>query len=145
MRKLHEKIKKREEIELHPVRKTGTGGDIPCNNIVQQDESFDQLPKLFKEVEVCRYFGVSLDTLRRERKCFGIGFVKIGKKTYYTKTHILEYLEKNTWKRRTTFGSVNTGSANAPGRKTSVELGMTKIPDKPDVHLLTQEILSTPN
>ena len=88
-----------------------------------------QFCPLFSEAEAARRLGVSIDTVRRERKRKNIGFVMIGRGIRYTDKLLNAYLEARTIKpcrnENTKDGSENTGSLNTERPRIGTGRGST--------------------
>ena len=54
------------------------------------------LPLLMTERQACERLGVSIDTVRRERRRRNVGYVMIGGHPRYTEAHLSEYIEART-------------------------------------------------
>lgn len=52
------------------------------------------IPKLYSEQEVAALFGISVATLRRQRKARLLRGRKVGRKLLFTEDDITEYLER---------------------------------------------------
>jgi excisionase family DNA binding protein len=61
--------------------------------MMKTDAGIQELPKLWKEVEVARYFDVSVETVRRARRAGALPYTRIGRKIRYTEADIAAYLE----------------------------------------------------
>ncbi len=55
-----------------------------------------QLPHLLTEREAAAALGISIDTLRRERRRGRIDYVKIGARVRHTEKHLVDYIENGT-------------------------------------------------
>jgi len=65
----------------------------------------DGIPKLLTEKDAAVALGISIDTLRRERKRQRIGYTVIGGRVRYTQEQLSAYIAK---------GSISPCSASAP-------------------------------
>lgn len=109
------------------------------------------LPKLLTEREAAEMLGVSIDTVRRERKRRRIGHAVIGGRVRYTQDHLAKYIE--TWsvsacpadEPTTLARSATTGSPSAPTAPSGVEHGSTRRPDRLAVHHSAQAIFGRPS
>ena len=108
------------------------------------------LPKLYTEAEAAEELGVSVATLRRERKRRRIGFKRIGqRKVKYTDAHLAEYLERQDVEPcpDETSGSgksADTGSPARPSPPTGKSPGSTPTPDSGEAAALARQIFARP-
>jgi len=107
-----------------------------------------RLPRLLKEREAADALGVSVDTLRRERRRNRIGFTMIGGRVRYTEGHLAHYIEDRSIEpcggrdRTSASRSENTGSLGGPTAAPGAGPGSTNGLDRHAAHLSARMILS---
>lgn len=109
------------------------------------------IPKLLTERAASDALGVSIDTLRRERKRQRIGYTIIGGRVRYTQDHLAAYIERGSFppcpaNEPTIPGrSVTTGSPSAPTAAPGAEHGLIGQPTRLAAHRSAQTIFGKPN
>jgi hypothetical protein len=105
-------------------------------------------PKLWSEQESAAQLGISVSTLRRERRLGRIGYTMIGGRPRYTEQHLTAYIvarevtpceatnNPTDRGRSDSFGSAGVGTAGC-----GTVHGSTPGPDKRAEHLLALQIL----
>lgn len=110
-----------------------------------------RLPRLMKEKIAAEQLGVSVDTIRRERKRGRIAYTMISGRVRYTDEHLLQYIrrqERGPCINETTIDqekSADTGSAIAPIPRLGTGRGSTPLPDRRAAYLSAQATLSRRN
>jgi hypothetical protein len=109
-----------------------------------------RLPRLMKEAVAAAQLGVSVDTLRRERKAAHIAYTMIRGRVRYTEEHLVRYVHMQergpcASEMTDTVKSEGTGSAVVPIPRRGVEPGSTNLPDRRAAFLSAQMILSRPS
>jgi len=108
-------------------------------------------PPLFEEKQAAAELGVSVDTLRRERKRGCIGYVRIGKrKVTYTEAQLRQYIEAQTVEpgaapcQATENSGSKSDTTGCPGAQTPItgaERGSTQTTDRRVAFLSAQKTL----
>jgi Helix-turn-helix domain len=72
------------------------------------------LPKLFSERAATEALGISIDTLRRQRKRARIAHIMIGGRIRYTEMHLIRYIKEHECPTKSSGSgkSADTGSAS---------------------------------
>lgn len=109
-----------------------------------------KFPRLLFEEEVAELLGVSVDTVRRERKRGRLGFIKIGGRIRYAEDQVLAYLEnqrEDPCAKKGLARSADTGSASDPmaDQRHGTEPGSMPRLDRRVAFLSAQAILSKPS
>ena len=100
------------------------------------------LPEIYTEIEVAKYLGMSIATLRRERKKGAIKHMLIGGRPKYTNDHITKYLRaKEVICQKIDSSSEIIGSLSDETAQSGAQLGSITQLDKQDASLSLQEIL----
>jgi helix-turn-helix protein len=105
------------------------------------------LPKLFNEHAAAEALGVSIDTLRRERKRAKIAHTMIGGRIRYTEMHLTGYIEEHECPTKSSGSgkSADTGSASGLTPGSGAAPGSMPQLDRRIAHHLAQSILKTPS
>src|SRR5690349_7480501 len=115
-------------VDVH-LSDTLQGGNEPMAEVVP-------LPQLLTERQAAAKYGVSTDTLRRERRRGRIGFTKVGGRVRYTDQHLSDYLKANEVapcqesESTSSARSGNGGSAGARTAPSGASPGSTLPPDR---------------
>ncbi|MDJ0391479.1 hypothetical protein QMO56_25585 [Roseomonas sp. E05] len=109
------------------------------------------LPRLLTEVVAAERLGISIDTLRRERRRQRIGYTLIGGRPRYTERHLADYITANEVApcakadRISSAASGITGSPAAPTVRSGAAPGLIPSRDRRAAHLSALTILSKPS
>jgi excisionase family DNA binding protein len=108
------------------------------------------IPRRFTDHQAAEELGVSVDTIRRERRRGKLGYLRIGRRVFITEAHLLAYLErqsvepchenKNDLPRSEASGSVGERTASIGAAP-----GSTAMPDRLAAHRLAQLTFSKPS
>ena len=111
------------------------------------------LPRRLTELEAARELGVSLDTVRRERKRGRLGCVRLGRRIFITSDQLCAYVAQQstepapcaTLDRSVPEPSTASGSANGQTRQSFARPGSTPAPDRLGAHRLARATFGKPS
>ena len=103
-----------------------------------------RLPPLYTEEEAAKALGISIDTMRRERKAGNIGHTMIGGRPRYTEPQLIAYIDRKTVPPCKNTESATTGYLADPTQNNGAARGSISERDRHAAHLSALKTLRPP-